>query len=920
MNIEDIRNQITRSQNEINHLNEEMQQLEADRSTMSEEGYNRELTNINNHLEEEQQRLQTNQAIDRNYRNMVENLRLINQALAITPRDEAEKNEIEKEIQTRQAEIQRVRSSLPEGLQEQARNEGRNLSDSQQSNSQSQEPQPQTQEPSKTRKQLLEEEIKQLEGNLNQQEASIQKMSEWLEEARKDKNEENLEVYNNLLGDLSFFLTKKRKDYSENKKKLEQSKKINSAYDNLLENIRKLNKLSEIVPKDSQEKDKLAEEKERLEEEIKKAKGVLPEEYQNEIRDIILKEQEENKKNPVPSPRKTPTKGLLEICYGLLKDKEGNPLHIKGKTGKRAKAANIRVVKSFRDELHSGNWLYNVVHLAPAVVGLIFKGAKKAIAKFNLWRTQQQDVKQEIKDRINELSKEELDVIRREYRANEVIQDMLPTVLNDALMEKIAVEDTREKLGQINQKISANFLTLFGSYTALQEIDAKLADPSLSDAKKQQLHEQRAKLLDGKSDLVHQTRELYIKGNKVISGGSHGFSEDMRAADSKLNLEGKRFSKTPDYDEDAAELLETRAQLERREKDAIANHDDEAALKAFIEHEMIKSEETEISNSIFGKRSTGRIYYSPLVGEMDYRADPFVRDLFSTIALVGAGISAANAVKTHMVETQKVVDSHNAQIANANTHNQDTIDQVHQTGQEIYDKADVFRKGQEAQAQHDVLNYGNAGERYSLDRAAVETGGDWPLGSSTYKNLDDAQHAMTGSLYDQTQARLTDIGTQYANGQLDQAAALQEVNQVAAESQQTLTELVNQYLPYAQQYASTHPQFQLDALTSGLQYISQNPTAITDMNQAMLDTVNMGQSLTGLTVEQVQALQSLPSDVATTLFGAATAAGLAYKTATTIDQRYTKRTGHGNDLTDMVADFVENQQALQEEQTQGKSR
>ena len=46
----------------------------------------------------------------------------------------------------------------------------------------------------------------------------------------------------------------------------------------------------------------------------------------------------------------------------------------------------------------------------------------------------------------------------------------------------------------------------------------------------------------------------------------------------------------------------------------------------------------------------------------------------------------------------------------------------------------------------------------------------------------------------------------------------------------------------------------------------------------------------------------------------------SYKTATTIDQRYTKRTGHGNDLTDMVADFVENQQALQEEQTQGKSR
>ncbi len=623
-------------------------------------------------------------------------------------------------------------------------------------------------------------------------------------------------------------------------------------------------------------------------------------------------EDEPTKTNPEPTPEpKKRVRTLEEILDYVKRNKDGKPLRIKGKTGKRLKAANIQVTKSFSEELHSGNWLYNVVHVAPAVVGLAIKGAKKLIAKFNLWRTEQQDVEKEIRDRINELSEEELDVVRREYRGQRVIEDLkTPSVVKDLLREKIAVEDTRKTVAGINQRISANYQTLLATFNDVQAIDKQLADKSLSAEKREALTAQRTALLKGKADLVHETRELYIQGNDELSGGAHGFSEDVKASESKMNLQGKRFAKVPDYDETTAELQEALAKLSRREKDACETHDDEAALRAFVETETLKSKETEISNSILGKRSTGRMYYSPLVGELDYRDDPFIRDLFSTVALVGAGVSAANAIRTHVTETPKVVDEHNAQVDAVNAHNQDTMSQVHQAGQGIYDKADVFRKGQEAQAQQDVVNFGNTGERMSLDSSAIEAGGDWGhgLGTSFYRNADDAQHAMTESIYNETQTRISDIGSRYATGELDQLAALQEVGKVAADSQQTLTNLVEQYRPVLEQYASTHPQFELGAMQSGLEFISQNPTAIIDMNQAMVDTVQMGQSLTGLTVEEVQALQNLPSDLQTTLIGAATAAGLAFKTASTMDQRYAKRTGYGNDLTDMVEDFVAEQE------------
>ena len=54
------------------------------------------------------------------------------------------------------------------------------------------------------------------------------------------------------------------------------------------------------------------------------------------------------------------------------------------------------------------------------------------------------------------------------------------------------------------------------------------------------------------------------------------------------------------------------------------------ALRVFIENELLLSKNTKIQGSLLGRRSTGEKYYSPLVSQLDYRDDPFIRDLFTT--------------------------------------------------------------------------------------------------------------------------------------------------------------------------------------------------------------------------------------------------------------------------------------------------
>ena len=623
-----------------------------------------------------------------------------------------------------------------------------------------------------------------------------------------------------------------------------------------------------------------------LELEDKKGEPLKLEDKRKKPLEIEKKKDQKDKEKDPPKKKesRSPKKGLITILNELTKG-----LEIKKKTGKRYTASNISVSKQFKAELQSGNYLYNITSVAQSIVKGISSAIRKVAAKIMLSKEQKENMNT-LMMRLDDLMKnheQDFLTIYNEYRGSRVIQERFPTAINVAINKKVE-EYTLGKLHKLNEQNKKGYQEIFNTYEQLKSIDHILRNSNFKKEQKEKYQNYRNKLLEGKAKLVEQIRANYVVANQWMSGGLHGFSEDMKAAATKLNYVGKRFTKDHDLDH---ELTEQEARLEQAENEAIAKGDNEQALKAFVGMEQLLSQETEIKNSIFGKRSTGKKYYSPLAEQLNYQDDPFVRNIFQTIALVGAGVSAWNGIRTHLGQEAQ---------------QQNIIQQVNEKGREIASKQETFREGMEAQIYQDINNIHNTFERKALDKSA-ETYGDWVLGSNEYHQADAIGHEYTSNLYNTTSDRLVEITNQYTTGAMSQAQAMQAITNIAKETQNSLQNLVEEYMPSLQSYAASHPQFDLSALNGAMNYMVNHPDAIPKMYEAMNDVTQIGEELAGLTVGNIEALQQLPNDLSTTLFGAASAAALAWKVSNAAGN--TRKKSYGNELTEMVEQSYTNEEA-----------
>ena len=620
-------------------------------------------------------------------------------------------------------------------------------------------------------------------------------------------------------------------------------------------------------------------------------------------------DKDEPKPNPVVPkdtpllPESKPRRSLDSILADIKCDENGNPFEIDAKIGNTLRASNIKASQVFTDELRNTPWTYAVLGIAPAFVKATFAFISKAAAKAKLFFTGKPNVEEQIRERIRQLPREEQETIFREYRGNIALQRKEASVVNNAItaeMGRIGAE-----IAERNEAIMSEIYTeVFARYKEAQAYDDAIAHAT-TDEEKAELTRRKASALAGSADLINQFRMLNIETNQLKSGGIKGQQDDLNAVNSKMNYQGRRHAKLPKYDEEYAELDRHIGELADDEIAAIANGDNERAVKRFVERELEYAQNTENRGSLFGKRSVGRFDFKPLPVDLDYRPDPFVRNLFSTIAIAGAAISTFNGIQTHLREQQQAIDAHNQHIADANAHNQATMDQVHTTGQDIADHREVFGEGMKAQAQEDIIGRINTNERYGLDSSAAEYGG-WAINTDTYRQIDDAGHAVAEQMQQQAQTGLNDIANQVAAGTMTQQQALQGLSDLANSTQQSFNELLEQSLPVLQNYIPGHPQFELDGLSQAMQYMVSHPDAISQMNQGMVDVTALGESLGGLTFDQVQALGNLPSDLATTLFGAASAAALVTNVNSNMQPR-PKNKETNSELFRMVEEFSEEQ-------------
>ena len=556
-------------------------------------------------------------------------------------------------------------------------------------------------------------------------------------------------------------------------------------------------------------------------------------------------------------------------------DKLTSGLDIRAKDCKRYQASNLKISKNFKEELHSGNYAYNIVHIIPATLKAGMSFFRKLSAKL-LSSTRGKEAMKTIESRLGELSDTELEVLFEEYKGTQLKTDM-NNQINPLILAKLK-DFGLTKVEELNNQIKDDYIKLFTLLGQIKALEEKMRETGKEAGS---LEARRKELMKEASIHVQSIIECRKKANNLLSSGVHGLEEDFKAVATKLSYVGMGFAKNNDFDSDLQHQL---GMLGRRLNTAIASKDDEAIVQNFMGLESCYYDNTEIRGSLAGKRSVGSKYYSPMAEQFDYRDDPFLRDLFTTVAITSAAVSAVNAIRVHQLQA-----------------NEQALDQVHQMGKDISDKRATFEEGMKAQAEQDILSNANVRERAHLDLT------NWQF-NDAYHAADAAGHAAYNQFYIDVNNKINAVTFDYASGVITQAEALERIAAISNSAQATLRDVVDSSLQILRPYAQSHPQFDLTAVEQSMNYIVNNPNAIADMNQAMVDVTAIGDQL-----QNLSSLGTLPSDMTTTLVCAASAALLGHNILRKMEKSPRKKGEYGNDITDMMDDYLYGDEEVEEE-------
>lgn len=361
--------------------------------------------------------------------------------------------------------------------------------------------------------------------------------------------------------------------------------------------------------------------------EVKEEPKVLENKVEEPVEDSdFTKEAIEEKIKELPKVEEEPVYKVIKKPYKKVESTESTDANYGYKTiisnlvrglepkkydGIGYKIENIKVKENFKKEVKTGNYLYNLVHVVPAIVKVPFIGIQKIANKF-LYRSSAKRRMKIIKDRLNNLPERDLDILLKEYK-NHVEEERYGTGLNVLIKERLE-EYTTDKVNKINARIEKNYKDLFRTMKKVNVAEEKARDKSLSDDERYEYIQYKNEILKGKADVVASVRKDYNEAKNILASGMDSFTKASKIESIKNNYVGYRFSKEYNLDTD---LLKREAELERAEKAAIQSGNDEMALRIFIENEKLLSNNTKISKSILGERSTGKKYYMPLVESLE---------------------------------------------------------------------------------------------------------------------------------------------------------------------------------------------------------------------------------------------------------------------------------------------------------------
>jgi hypothetical protein len=194
----------------------------------------------------------------------------------------------------------------------------------------------------------------------------------------------------------------------------------------------------------------------------------------------------------------------------------------------------------------------------------------------------------------------------------------------------------------------------------------------------------------------------------------------------------------------------------------------------------------------------------------------------------------------------------------ANQHNQETMDQIHQTGANLEGKSDQFVQGMNQMSKDSVVGNRTAGEYNAADST------NWSM-NSEYHQLDSASHESVHQLYDQANQGFDQIQKGVSNGTLDSVSAMEQAHNILTTMNTAKYATYQQFLETIAKYTASHPNIDYVPLQTYMDNIVNNPSAIDAMVDGMTEAVQAGRTLQEAVLEVyspiVADIQGIPADI-----------------------------------------------------------
>ena len=588
-----------------------------------------------------------------------------------------------------------------------------------------------------------------------------------------------------------------------------------------------------------------------------------------------------------------PKRSLQTIIASVIVDPEtGDPVNMTVKQRKRFEKSNISITGALKNGLTYGNYLYNLTSIAPTIIGVIPNTLMKLSGKIMLTRKAKHNIKV-IKENLEALPDADLEVLYREFKGDTTVNLRGAAAITGLIKEAVEKYQERKYIEPKRSEMKVLYETILNDYEQIEnnkvlihqitsgtmsEPDAQTLIQKLGVSNLNQavalLERRNNRLMDMKSYQILSVRELGKELQNEFSSGKHGFAEDIRATDSKMNLKGRRFAKNISTGA-AHEIMTYMGQLQDAEAAAIVRGDDEAALQAFIKLETTQARESKIEGSILGKRDTGLYHYNPIPEELDYRQDPFVRNLLTTVTTAAMVKGIVDQIHNRMMEAdlrrinedranqQKIIDDVNQRNSEASAHNTEQQYAVQQGSATLTGNSESVRRGMQAQIDQDIAATRATHEYMDHDATG------WSF-NDAYHAADQAHHTTIQNAAQDAQNQLAQIQQNLAAGRISDVEAMRQIALVNSDTHSMFQQAVQEALPVFKDYAQAHPDMQYEQYIAALERLGSDPTAIDALNQQAINAIEVGNTLQGVNIlpyEQLGiVLEEVPTGIKSQLY------------------------------------------------------